>query len=92
MGLAGCTSSRCAKTHHFFFDAIRRPGAKCRHKPNLFFFSPSYMQGLLEEADGPYDRALQLAEELFGAESVKVATSLNNKAALLSDMVGSLGC
>ena len=45
------------------------------------------MQGLLEEADGPFDRALQLAEELFGAESEKVATSLNNKALLLEDMV-----
>ena len=48
------------------------------------------MQGLLEEADGPYDRALQLAEELFGAESVKVATSLNNKAQLLREIVSDM--
>ena len=44
-------------------------------------------QGLLEEAEAPFNRALELAEKLFGAESVDVATSLNNKALLLKKMV-----
>ena len=44
-------------------------------------------QGWLEQADELYDRAVELAEKLFGPESTKMATSLNNKALLLSDMV-----
>ncbi len=49
-------------------------------------------QGMLEKADELYDRAVELAEKLFGPESTKIATSLNNKAALLRDMVGCCAC
>ena len=45
------------------------------------------VQGLLEKAGGLYDRALELAEKLFGPESKNMATSLNNKALLLKKMV-----
>ena len=45
------------------------------------------VQGLLEKAGGLYDRALELAEKLFGPESENMATSLNNKAELLRQMV-----
>ena len=44
-------------------------------------------QGMLEQASELYDRAVELAEKLFGPESEETATSLNNKAALLEDMV-----
>ena len=42
---------------------------------------------MLEKAGELYDRAVELAEKLFGPESAKVATSLNNKAGLLRQMV-----
>ena len=45
-------------------------------------------QGLLEKAGELFDRALELAEKLFGPESEKTAASLNNKARLLKQMVG----
>ena len=44
-------------------------------------------QGLLEQAGELCDRALELAEKLFGPESEETATSLNNKAELLRQMV-----
>ena len=44
-------------------------------------------QGMLEQAGELYDRAVELAEKLFGPESTKMATSLNNKAELLRQMV-----
>ena len=42
---------------------------------------------MLEQASELYDRAVELAEKLFGPESTKMVTSLNNKAMLLEDMV-----
>ena len=45
-------------------------------------------QGLLEQAGELHDRALELAEKLFGPESDETATSLNHKAELLGHMVG----
>ena len=44
-------------------------------------------QGMLEKAGELYDRALELAEKLFGPESKETAISLNTKAGLLSNMV-----
>ena len=42
---------------------------------------------MLEQAGELHDRAVELAEKLFGPESTKMAALLNNKAGLLSDMV-----
>ena len=44
-------------------------------------------QGMPEKADELYGRAVELAEKLFGPESTRMATSLNNKALLLKKMV-----
>ena len=42
---------------------------------------------MLEKAGELYDRAVELAEKLFGPESANVATALNNNALLLKQMV-----
>ena len=44
-------------------------------------------QAMLEQAGELHDRAVKLAEKLFGPESEKMGTSLNNKAELLRQMV-----
>ena len=44
-------------------------------------------QGKLEEALPLYDRALAIDEKVLGPDHPDVAMDLNNKAALLSDMV-----
>ena len=44
-------------------------------------------QGKLEEALPLYDRALAIDEKVLGPDHPDVAGDLNNKAALLSDMV-----
>ena len=49
-------------------------------------------QGMLEQAGELCDRAVELAEKLFGPESTNMATSLNNKASLLQDMVSRHAC
>ena len=45
-------------------------------------------QGKLEEAEPLYTRSLAIREKALGPDHPAVATSLNNKASLLQDMVG----
>ncbi len=49
-------------------------------------------QAMLEQAGELHDRAVKLAEKLFGPESKIMAASLNTKALLLQEMVSCSAC
>ena len=53
---------------------------------------PPPPQGKHEEAMPLYKRSRAIREKVLGPDHPLVAESLNNQAALLKKMVGSLGC